>query len=603
VRRRAAGLLVLLALVGGAGVARAEDVVFDAQLSADSVTMDGTVQLTIQLIVPRGTRHARFVPPDLHEFDVQPQGVQQSMQWSSGKKGSEVREVETRTFGLRPKRRGLLRVGEARVTVSGREYQTSPLTVRAGAAADAPDGGAAPEKAPDKVVQRGELFLRTTVDRQRVYVGEQLKATFSLFTKSDILKYRTIAEPKTDGFWSEELFSPQGRLSYERRTVGGVEYSVAVLLKRALFPLQPGRLTIGTMESEVTTFTTAFYSAEGQNLKSEPIAIEVRPLPEAGKPAGFVSQNVGKFALTAHLDRDTLSGGEAAALTVTVRGEGNLRGIKLKTPQVEGLRVYEPKITERIEPGDLVGGTKIYEFLVLPQKAGKLEIPPMDLPYFDPKLEKYAVARTERLTVNVTGLVSASSAQPGTGPSASGAGVENVLAPEIRTIRARRTLSSRVGAVLYRHRAFRIILIVPALLFLAVVLFERVRGFLKRETRRALLRKAKWSARGRLRVAEGHVKAGRAAEFWGEIDRAIREYIGAQLGLNVTGRTLAELRETLEARGYAPEMAAEVVGQLEACDFARFAQVAPGAAEMRNTAKQARALLDQIERVRVKDAA
>ena len=46
-----------------------------------------------------------------------------------------------------------------------------------------------------------------------------------------------------DGFWSEEVYSPQQRLTYDRKQIGGAECSVAVLLKRALFPLQPGKLS------------------------------------------------------------------------------------------------------------------------------------------------------------------------------------------------------------------------------------------------------------------------------------------------------------------------------------------------------------------------
>lgn len=594
--------VVGLLLLGLPATASAQEVVFEAQLSADAVPLDGTVQLTVQTIVPRDTRRGRYVPPDLHEFDVDSSPVQQSTQWSSdAKKGQTIRDVETRTYQLRPKRRGLLRIGEAKISIAGQEYQTRPLTVRVGApgsggaetAAAARDGGVPPPA-------RGELFLRATLDRPRVYEGEQVNATFSLYTKSDILKYRTIAEPKADGFWSEELYSPQQRLSYERRQVGGQEYSVAVLLKRALFPLQAGKLQIGSMESEVTTFTTAFYSAEGTILKSEPLTLEVRPLPAANRPEGFVVQNVGKFALQANLDRDKIAGGEAATLTVVVRGEGNLRGLKIKTPAVEGLRVYEPKVAERLDAGDVVGGTKTYEFVLLPQKGGTLEIPAIELPYFDPKKERYEVARTAPLKLAVTGVVTATPG-PG-GGSATGAGVENVLQPEVRTIRARKSISSRVGATLYREQAFRVLLAVPIFLYVFVVLFERVRAFLKRETRRALMRKAKWRARSRFRAAETHVKLNRAPQFFSEIERALREYVGAQLGVNLGGFTLSELREHLEQRGYPSETAGEVVSQLEMCDFARFAQAAPGAGEMRATAKKARELLDRVERVRVREA-
>ena len=53
-------------------------------------------------------------------------------------------------------------------------------------------------------------------------------------------RFGQISEPHTDGFWSEEIPStnPQGRLAFgEPQTVAGRSYNVALLFKKALFPL------------------------------------------------------------------------------------------------------------------------------------------------------------------------------------------------------------------------------------------------------------------------------------------------------------------------------------------------------------------------------
>src|SRR5262249_12889463 len=158
-------------------------------------------------------------------------------------------------------------------------------------------------------------------------------------TQSEVLKYRTVTEPKTDGFWVEELYVPTQRLLYDRQVVRGQEYSVATLLRRALFPLQAGKLTVGPMESEGTTFSTAVYATGGAVKKTSPLTIEVAPLP-SGAPAGFDPANVGRFQVAATIDRARVAAGEPVTLKVTVTGQGNLRNARVRRfEKMDGFKV------------------------------------------------------------------------------------------------------------------------------------------------------------------------------------------------------------------------------------------------------------------------
>src|SRR5581483_5020461 len=112
----------------------------------------------------------------------------------------------------------------------------------------------------------------------------------------------------------------------------------------------------------------------------------------------------------------------------------------------EGFRVYEPTTKETIEPGDEIHGQKVYTYLLLPQKGGKVDVPSIELAYFDPTTAKYAVAKTEPIALTVEGDPTKVDAQSPTSTT------ENVLGQQIRPIRNRASVRSSVGDRLFRGR-------------------------------------------------------------------------------------------------------------------------------------------------------
>ena len=166
-----------------------------------------------------------------------------------------------------------------------------------------------------------------------------MTASWHLYTQSDILKYRPLAEPKYEDFWSEDLFVPTSHLAWDRTIVKGHEYEVALLLKKALFPLKAGKLTITPLEAEATTMQTAFMAGASDARKSKAITVEVMPLPVEGRPAAFEPSNVGHYELSSSVDRTAVKAGEAVTWKVTVRGTGNIRNVRLpKLEKLEGFR-------------------------------------------------------------------------------------------------------------------------------------------------------------------------------------------------------------------------------------------------------------------------
>src|SRR5205823_5967816 len=147
--------------------------------------------------------------------------------------------------------------------------------------------------------------------------------------------------------------------------------------------------------------------------------------------------------------------------------------------------------------------------------------------------------------------------------------------------------------------AFPIALAVPPAVLLVIVGGGALRDLLQRETARSKRRRARAQARRRMRACETHIKGQRPSAFFAECARAIYELLESRLGSKLESFTIEDLRRLLATRGFDEELAAAIAGELESCDFARFAPSASGPSEMRAAIRRVRNLLTMIERARL----
>jgi hypothetical protein len=127
------------------------------------------------------------------------------------------------------------------------------------------------------------------------------------------------------------------------------------------------------------------------------LALEVRALPEQGRPAGFANA-VGRFALRAELDKREFEVGENVQLVLELGGEGNFEFVQM--PDLEGLagfNLFDTKIERR--PDRVIAR---YDLVALSDAIE--ELPPIELPYFDPERERYDIVRSDALPIEVTPL-------------------------------------------------------------------------------------------------------------------------------------------------------------------------------------------------------
>jgi hypothetical protein len=592
-----ARLLPPLALVAALLPARAGAQQARVTLDVDRhiVRVGEQLRVTVGIVVEGQQSYDRFVPPTFGAgFQVAGGGMTtqnvEIINW-------RVRRRESHIYTVVPVREGRLTIGPAAVILGGRRV-SSPrvaIQVRGGGTPPPaqPDAGAPSPGLADRARER--VFIAATAAPRKVFLGQQLVVTWQLYTQSDVLGFHTQKQPTTDNFWTEDLRSPR-RLVFDRRVIENQLYYAAVIARRALFPQKTGTLTVGPLAARVRTLDQ--FTSSAAVLESETVSVEVLPLPTKDRPSGFQDQNVGQdLDMVASIDRQRIKAGEGVTLKIVVSGHGNLRQIQPSPlDAVDGFKVYKPKVEDRLVLEDGVSGEKVLEYLLLPVRTGRLEIPALHLDYFDPVAETYRRTSTEALSLTVTGKMPAGGVVPGD------PGAKNVIGPNIRPPRpARRLRHQQVGLT----AATRVLFLILAAFPVAFVLLwgggERLRARLRRETAGSLRRAAGRRTRRHLRRAAQLLRQGEAVPFYAAVAAGLRSLLDHKLGLSIEGLTRPELAERMRRAGFPDELVEAVAAELEVCDAARFAPAADQTAvAMEEALSRVQRLLDRLGRVSVK---
>jgi len=128
--------------------------------------------------------------------------------------------------------------------------------------------------------------------------------------------------------------------------------------------------------------------------------VAVSELPVAGRPPGFTGA-VGTFAVSMDAPAGDARVGEPMTVTMHVTGTGNFDRVAIGgVPASAQLKTYELKSAFAAGAKPLTGD-KTFTQTIVPTQAGALEVPPIELAYFDPGKRAYVVAKTTPVTVQV----------------------------------------------------------------------------------------------------------------------------------------------------------------------------------------------------------
>lgn len=254
----------------------------------------------------------------------------------------------------------------------------------------------------------GGISLEATISNNEVYVGQQVIYKLK-FIRKNPLADANYEQPELGDFLTEKIGDQK---DYES-VIGGVRYAITEI-KMALFPTKPGHFTIdpavisGSMivrgQNRGGLFDDFFMNqtAKPFSVKSNPVEIDVKPLPSAGRPAGF-SGLVGQYQLGYDLSKKTVRVNESTTLTLVVEGYGNVPNLAIPAPgNNNDFKIYEDKPhLDKESRSDGIFGRYIAKWALVPSAPGTYPIPELRLSYFDPETEEYKTLETGHQTIEV----------------------------------------------------------------------------------------------------------------------------------------------------------------------------------------------------------
>ena len=264
-----------------------------------------------------------------------------------------------------------------------------------------------------------DLFLEVKVSKDKAFVGEQVKLTYTFYTRV-ASKVLSTEFPEYNDFWVEKLFDPVGMQftpeSWNDIEIDGNNYKSLKIYEVALFPLQEGVYTLESMIMKIETknkdssfnrlfwddpfFDTFSQRTRAKLLVSDPIKIEVSSL--SNIPQNFTGA-VGKFTLNSSLSNSNIDEGSPTVFKVVLNGKGNLSNIgRPKITFPDDIDVFEGETKVEKNISDDFSGSIIWEYNLIPRKNGIFMIDAIEIPFFNSVTKSWSNASSKdiKLTVN-----------------------------------------------------------------------------------------------------------------------------------------------------------------------------------------------------------
>lgn len=560
------------------------------------VGTEDTFSLTIVLgDAPEGAA-LQFPTPDEFEVLSRSQSTQMSYRMGGGGAGV-IQRLQKYTLVLRANKTGTLTIPASVLTAGGKTWKTQPLKIEVVKGRGPPDPRAQQQPPghpsigspfpgfpdfdddkngfpafpePDIPRSDSDLFLKASLDKTEVYVGEQVTLTLVIFSRVDLSSVDAVSMPKLEGFWSEDLDTPT-QLAPEQRSVGGVPYRAYLLRRRALFPVKAGALTIGAAEADITT--GFLFNGHRVHRKANTLALKVKPLPPTANGAQDV--NVGQWRLSAEASQTQVKLGEPIQVKVTLEGKGNLRN--LNPPALNGpssVKIYEPTTTDKLTvAGGLLGGKRVQEYVVLPSQTGDFTLPGLSLPFFNPETGRHEESKTDPLVLHVAPSSTGATAMgiPSASPSIGDAIHKNRLeATGLKSLRHTASFATAAPA-LWTRPFFIPMALLPLVALLSWGFVGLIRNVVTPNSPAALKKAKTRAARAKLSAAQKLLKSGKTTDFYAEVERSVFSFLEAELASPVVGLTRPALDEKLSAFGASALVRAQIMRVLETCDMGRYA--------------------------------
>lgn len=439
----------------------------------------------------------------------------------------------------------------------------------------------------------GKLFMRASVSRTSAYEQEALVYTVKLYTTYERIKFLgATASPKFEGFVIEESKQTDVQMHFE--SYNGKNYYSAVIARYVIFPQMTGNLTVKGNTYTVSVDEQEYYNEGyfGRLVVNRPLQLSVAPndlniivkqLPHP-KPTDF-SGGVGKFSISSKLHGNVFKTGDAASITYTVSGTGNLKYIVL--PDLENiypkeLEISSPEIKiDANSSGNTVAGTATFEYTFMPTEIGDFKIPDVKLVYYNPESGKYETAVAKGYHIKV---------EKGKSSGKSQRAHKVIFDSQIMSVDS---LNKDYRPYIY-SLLYWLSYILPVVALVIILISYRKYIKANSDITAVLSRKANKMAQKRLRKAAACMSANDTDKFYDEMLHALWGYISFKMKIPTSELNRENVSNILSKAGIFEDRINQFINLIDDCEFAKFSS-ASSSTSMRTMYDAAVTIINNLE--------
>ena len=511
----------------------------------------------------------------------------------------------TITYTLYAAKNGSFTIGASHAVVGGKRLSSHPVKIQVSGHAQRTNG--APNmhgqnsydqprmRSAGSAISGSDLFIKVSANKKRVHEQEPILLTYKVYTQVELTQLEG-KMPDLKGFHTQEVPLPQQK-TFHTETVNGRPYKCVTWSQYVMYPQMTGSLEIPSItfkgivvqqNRNVDPMEAFFNGGSGyievkKDIKAPGITLQVDPLPQ--RPANF-SGGVGKFNISASLDKKEVKAGEPITLRVVVGGIGNLK--LLKQPVVnfpKDFDKYDAKVTDKTRlTANGVEGNMVYDFLAVPRNQGSYTIPSVEFTYYDTSKNAYKTIKTQPFKLEVE------KGDGSKGESEDFASQDK----DIHTIKLGKVEQHKANEMFFGSFGYWVSLLMPLIAFVVLLIVFRRRAIENADIVKKRSNRAGKIATKRLRLANKLMLQGKQGEFYDEVMRALWGYMSYKLNMPAEKLNRDNIRETL-ARHFVDDATIEkFTTALDECEFERYA---PGdaAGNMNRTFESAMTAIMDIE--------
>jgi hypothetical protein len=556
-----------------------------ANVTLDKQTVTTSSYVVMKIEVNGATRISNPRLEGMENFQIISSSSSQQFGFYNGR----MERRTTFTYILNPQKTGILEVGKSTIEADSQTLTTRAQTLNVVGSYSQYQPGSnyqhqqnqyySQQQQQHKPKATGqEVIFEADVDNTNPYQNQQIIYTIRVYLKSQ-LDQPNLEQPEFKDFIVEPL---QDQTQYNTY-INNINYAV-IERSYALFPTKVGKITIepayltGNLIIADDPFDTLFgsYDTQPVNVRTSPVTIYVKELPPP--PPNF-KNSVGEFKIATEVDKTHIKVGETAKLEIVVWGSGNIMSIHqpefhLTEAFRKAFKVYESTpIIDINNKANYVTGQKIFKFDFVALKPGLYVIPAAELAYFKPENKMYHQLKSDVIQIKVDPGSTTEQLDVTTIENPSEDDQISVMDDIIDIHTPEKPIENKVVTV-DKFAILALSFISPLLIYLCVLFYMKKQEYYKENIHEVKKSKAYNKAKAELKTLEPLVKQKATKEFFHQLDRIIKTYVGEKLNLQAGSLTPKDVDYHLTSAGVRSRTVLFITEILKLCEMSQYSTIA-----------------------------